>query len=90
MGGTQICGVGSIEWFSSHLEEPPRDVPYGLIDPRGLSAAHHFLQVSRRILHPSLCRVRSADPTLALIGYPRLPDGTKGLTLVRDHRLPND
>ena len=34
------------------LEDPPRDFPTGLgIDPRDLSAAHHFLQVSRRILH---------------------------------------
>jgi hypothetical protein len=34
------------------LEEPPRDFPTGLgIDPGDLDAAHHFLQVSKRILH---------------------------------------
>jgi hypothetical protein len=34
------------------LEEPSRELPAGLgIDPRHLSAYHHFLQVSRRILH---------------------------------------
>ena len=58
------------------LEEPPRDFPTGLgIDPRDLSAAHHFLQVNRRILHHRLSRVRSADPTLALFGYPRAAPG---------------
>jgi hypothetical protein len=34
------------------LEEPPRELPTGLgIDPRDLSAYHHFLEVDKRILH---------------------------------------
>ena len=56
MGGTQVCG-GWFDRNSPHrargllgdrkLEEPPRDFPTGLgIDPRDLSAAHHFLQVN--------------------------------------------
>ena len=61
MGGAQVCG-GWFDRNSPHrargllrdrkLEEPPRNFPTGLgIDSRDLSAAHHFLQVSRRILH---------------------------------------
>jgi hypothetical protein len=59
------------------LEEPSRELPSGLgIDPRDLSAYDHFLQVSRRILHNHLSRVRSADPVLTLFGYPRISSGT--------------
>ena len=60
------------------LEEQPRDFPQGLeIDPGDLSAAHHFLQVNRRILHHHLSRVRFADPIKPYFefGYTRAAPG---------------
>ena len=53
VGSIGICPHWARSLLGDHkLEEPSRELPTGLgIDPRDLSAYHHFLEVNKRILH---------------------------------------